>query len=837
MVKHILQKRTSKKMTVEEHKQLEESRKIRKKEVPNKKYFIDISRRHKFKRQSDKVKEIDISIAHKIEEIKILPYSFDRDQIGILFFSNPLFSNRFLGSFFYDELENLRYLERSKEFLQFYHEVIDVSQTLPLILHNMNKIVGSMLKRLGSKNLNAIILKLFAPLIRDCQSEIFPIFCQDILMKLLSMIDIKNIDILEDIFMVLAYALKYLFQKIMKEFKSFFDIYFFQLFGHRNKHIRKFAAESFSYIFKKTPKNELQNKLTIILDSVCELDYTEFQNNFDCLAELMFESIRMTQNSVNLSYRFTEVYQAFWELLAAKYSNNNNVLMIFFKFIQNVIRKISNENKDQSNMIKTYNLVDFFALVNENFHFGTSDLICQFILKIFLFNVTFIQGRKATAKILDSNLECVLKINYEQNKSLERMVFILLGKICKYRHSELSLNSIEKIERILLAKTEEKNSAAYFLLALIFNDVFDENANRNNSEDFQEEEIEILEKKYNINKKVYEYCVILILTKFKFNEIAERKCETIDLLKYYMFWMLHKFNNNDKLIAIKNTEVITKADIANIERNFSNLITNLCKTREITSYDFLYVLTVLKLSKILDFNEVIRDDLLKILGKINGLIDDYFEKQDWKFDHKKYDVAPKNSADSFINDEFSDEFLEFYKFEEISHDLSKIPFETILITFKTEISKCFMNKLNVEYIVKSQQKMAYAAHTLQKEFRYLKPFRKNLGFLKYLNDLLHCYFDQLKIKKIDPSSLVNEIVCKEGNFFLKFQENYETFQILISNLCSNYSEIRLYSLQILKIFEPLNFEENSENTKESIFHGECELIPLLLQVFIYFCCF
>jgi len=689
----------------------------------------------------------------------------------------------------------------------------------------MQKIVAAMLKRLASKNLCSIILKLFAPLIRDCQSEIFQIFCQDILMKLLSMIDIKNLDILEDVFLVLAYALKYLFQKIMKEFKSFFDIYFFQLFGHKNKHIRKFAAESFSYIFKKTPKNELQGKLIIIFDSISDLDYAEYQNNLDCLSELIFESIKLAQNSVNLSYKFTEVYQTFWELIMTKYSGNNNVLMIFFKFIQNIIKKINNDNKDQLNIIKTYNLVDFFSLLNENFNHATSDLLSEFIIKIFLYNVTYQQGGKATSKILDYNLECILKIPYEKNQTLEKMVYILIGKICKYKHSELSLSSIEKIDRILLSKPEEKHNKVFFLIGLVFDDVFDESGNKRNSDDFQEDDVEILEKKYKIDKKVYEYCVILILTKFKFAELVEITCVDTDLLRFYLFWMIHKFNNNDQMITVKNTEVILETDIDKIEKNFKKIVGNLCETKKIEAHHFLYFLTILKLSKIIDFPEKIRDDLFKIFIQINEIIDNYFEKIGWNSD-----INIVVNVDSSFIYEPSNEFLEFYRFEAISYDLSNVSLENVLIIFKNEISKCYLNKINLNKIANYQQKMVEASKIIQTEVHYLKLFRKNLGFLKYLSDLLTCYFDQLKSKKIDPNSFLNEITQKEGKIFLKYDENFEIFQVLTSNLFSNFSEIRLYSLKILKLFEPLNFEVGNENTKESIFNGECELIPLLYQV-------
>ena len=86
MVKHIIQKRTKKDTTLEEFHTLIESKKIKKKEDHSKKYTVDLSQRYKFKRSAQKIKEIDISISHKIEEIKLLPYSFSRDEIGIFLY-------------------------------------------------------------------------------------------------------------------------------------------------------------------------------------------------------------------------------------------------------------------------------------------------------------------------------------------------------------------------------------------------------------------------------------------------------------------------------------------------------------------------------------------------------------------------------------------------------------------------------------------------------------------------------------------------------------------------------------------------------------------------------
>lgn len=86
MVKHIIQKRNDKTLTIEQYKTQLETKKINKKQKVSMKYTVDISKRHKFKRVKNKVLQIDINLAHKIEEIKVLPDSFLKDQIGSFFF-------------------------------------------------------------------------------------------------------------------------------------------------------------------------------------------------------------------------------------------------------------------------------------------------------------------------------------------------------------------------------------------------------------------------------------------------------------------------------------------------------------------------------------------------------------------------------------------------------------------------------------------------------------------------------------------------------------------------------------------------------------------------------
>ena len=722
-------------------------------------------------------------------------------------------------------------MERSFEFLQFYHEIIDFSQTLPLILHNLPKIVTCMLSKMSSKMLRSLILKLFPPLIRDCQSEIFQLFCQEILMKLLSLIDIKNLDILEDVFLVLAYALKYLFNKIMKEFKIFYDLYFFQFFGNKNKHIRKFAAESFSYIIKKIPKNEIKAKLEIMFDSVLELNYAEYENYFESLSELLYESIKFNHNSVSLSYKYIEIYQNFWDLIVSKYSQNLNVLMIYFKFVQAVIKKTAYDDKTESNIIKTYDLIEFVSTMTDNFNGSLPDLLTEIIIKILLFHVTYHEGRKTTPKIIDFQLESLLKIEIEHHQSIEKMVYILLGKICKYTYGSLTLNSIEKLEKILLSKLEEKHNKLFFLIGLVFDDLFDESGNKKDSEVLYDEEIEVIEKKYKINKKVYEYCVILILKDFQFKDLIDINCDNQILFRFYLFWMLHKFNNSDQMINIKNSEIFSESDLKTIEKNSISIIKTTCISESIPSKHFFYFLTLLKMIKIINFDQKFKEKLGKIFMYANELIDQYFEKNSSnQIDSVFYDF----NKDDFSNIyELSSDYINFYSFDALSHKLSNLSHKNILILFKNEILKTYMNKISLNFITDYQQKLVEGSKIIHQELTNLTIFRKNLGFLRYLNDLLLHFFNQITSKNIDLATLLSGMTQRNNKFFLKYESYKGSFKALSSNLCSNYSEIRLYSLRILDLFEVFSFDDKKDNSKagkDSIFSGECELIPMLLKV-------
>lgn len=82
MVKNLIQKRKSKSISLENYTFLRESRKVRRKAVIPKKYSVNLSQRHKFKRISQKFQDFDPFF----EENLVFSLDFPQDCTGFSFF-------------------------------------------------------------------------------------------------------------------------------------------------------------------------------------------------------------------------------------------------------------------------------------------------------------------------------------------------------------------------------------------------------------------------------------------------------------------------------------------------------------------------------------------------------------------------------------------------------------------------------------------------------------------------------------------------------------------------------------------------------------------------------
>lgn len=130
-------------------------------------------------------------------------------------------------------------MDLTDQYQDFYGEVYDISLTLPLILHNLEKIVDILVKYIEVNECRKSILRIIPSLLRDTQKEIYILFCEKILPKLVDILNERNPDILEDLFKCLAYALKYLLDEIKVNFRPFYLQYVEKFFSSTNKFIQR----------------------------------------------------------------------------------------------------------------------------------------------------------------------------------------------------------------------------------------------------------------------------------------------------------------------------------------------------------------------------------------------------------------------------------------------------------------------------------------------------------------------------------------------------------------------------------------------------------------------
>ena len=121
---------------------------------------------------------MNVNLTGKMEELRLLPLKHDDDEIG---------------SFFFDELETLQLTESSKKFYILYLDLVDICQTLPLVLVNKRKICQILLEKIDDIYFQPIVGKLLVELYRDCGNELYQETLDIILPTLTEKLDIVKI--------------------------------------------------------------------------------------------------------------------------------------------------------------------------------------------------------------------------------------------------------------------------------------------------------------------------------------------------------------------------------------------------------------------------------------------------------------------------------------------------------------------------------------------------------------------------------------------------------------------------------------------------------------------
>uniref|UniRef100_A0A6Q2ZBS3 UTP20 small subunit processome component n=1 Tax=Esox lucius TaxID=8010 RepID=A0A6Q2ZBS3_ESOLU len=172
-----------------------------------------------------------------------------------------------VDTYFSEGLTKWRDLNLTEHFTNFLKEVTNKSQSFNLLVFHQNSIVQSLKNHLSIKNSLACepLLDLVVQLARDLQMDFYPHF-PDFFVLITSILETRDTEVLEWAFTCLSYLYKYLWRLMVKDMPKMYSLYS-TLLAHKKEHIRKFAAESFSFLMRKVPDlNALLNHMFLDLE-------------------------------------------------------------------------------------------------------------------------------------------------------------------------------------------------------------------------------------------------------------------------------------------------------------------------------------------------------------------------------------------------------------------------------------------------------------------------------------------------------------------------------------------------------------------------------------------
>ncbi|XP_026217757.1 small subunit processome component 20 homolog isoform X2 [Anabas testudineus] len=185
-------------------------------------------------------------------------------------------------TYFSEGLTKWRDLNLTEHFTAFLKEVSNKSQSFNMLVFHQKFIVESLKTHLAVKNSLAYqpLLDLVVQLARDLQTDFYPHF-PDFFILITSLLDTKDTEILEWAFTCLSYLYKYLWRLMVKDMTNIYSLYS-TLLAHKKEHIRKFAAESFSFLMRKVP--DLDALLTLVFS-----DLQQYPDKAEGAGQLLFE--------------------------------------------------------------------------------------------------------------------------------------------------------------------------------------------------------------------------------------------------------------------------------------------------------------------------------------------------------------------------------------------------------------------------------------------------------------------------------------------------------------------------------------------------------------------
>ncbi|XP_061570968.1 small subunit processome component 20 homolog [Cololabis saira] len=192
-------------------------------------------------------------------------------------------------TYFSEGLSKWKDLNLTEHFTTFLKAVSNKSQSFNMLVFHQTSLVESLKTHLAVKDSLAYqpLLDLVVQLARDLQTDFYPHF-PDFFTLITSLLDTKDTEVLEWAFTCLSYLYKYLWRLMVKDMTNIYSLYS-SLLAHKKEHIRKFAAESFSFLMRKVP--DFDALLTHVFS-----DLEQHPEKIEGAGQLLFEMCKGVRN-------------------------------------------------------------------------------------------------------------------------------------------------------------------------------------------------------------------------------------------------------------------------------------------------------------------------------------------------------------------------------------------------------------------------------------------------------------------------------------------------------------------------------------------------------------
>ena len=95
-----------------------------------------------------------------------------------------------------------------------------------------------------------MVIDLLIALIKDLRHDIYEEFVTQIMPAVVQVLDVQNLVLIDKVFTLFSFCMKFLSKNIKEDFSNFYNV-FQEMVIHKNRHLRKFSAQSLCYVLRK----------------------------------------------------------------------------------------------------------------------------------------------------------------------------------------------------------------------------------------------------------------------------------------------------------------------------------------------------------------------------------------------------------------------------------------------------------------------------------------------------------------------------------------------------------------------------------------------------------